>query len=338
MKALQIIRYGKPDVALQFRDIEAPSRTLKDKEVYVKIKAFTINPLDIKFITGAAKIIYPLSLPTTAGHDVSGTVQAIGPSVTQLKVGDDVFFSTPLCGAWQEYIVISEDLVAVKPYNITFEEAAALPIIAGTALLLIDELEQSVADRNIKKVFVSAGLGGVGYMIVQMLKLKGYDVTTTVSTGKMEKAKELLSGVTILDYKTEDVGSKLEDSFDLVYDTTGDTALAAKIVRRNGVAYSIAAVPSTTSLEKRNISIPVLVYYIIRAIFWVYSRPFNKKNVSYDYFIFESSADLLTRIAELCSRKSINVLIGKVFEWEQAIEAVTLAAESKIIGKIVVRL
>jgi NADPH:quinone reductase-like Zn-dependent oxidoreductase len=185
MKAIVLEQFGKP---LEIREMEKPQP--KAHEVLVKIKASGLNPLDIKIKEGQAAHA-EVTLPMILGIDMAGIVEEIGKDVKNFKVGDEVFGmvggvgNNP--GTLAEYIAADADLLALKPKNVTFKEAAATPLI------FITSWEGLVGKMNIKKdedVLIHAGNGGVGHVALQIALAKGAKVFTTVKSENMEAIKQ----------------------------------------------------------------------------------------------------------------------------------------------------
>jgi NADPH:quinone reductase-like Zn-dependent oxidoreductase len=199
MKAIVRTQYGAPDV-LQFREVEKP--TPKDNEVLIKLHAASVNPLDLFTMRGAPliRLIPGLRTPKDKriGVDVAGQVEAVGRNITQFKPGDEVF---GVCrGAFAEYACATEDKLARKPANISFEDAAAVPVAAITVL-------QGLRDKGRiqpgQRVLVDGASGGVGTFAVQIAKSFGAEVTAVCSTGKVDTAR-LIGADHVTDYTRED--------------------------------------------------------------------------------------------------------------------------------------
>ena len=204
MKAIVSPKYGTPDV-LEFKDVEKP--TPKDNEVLIKVHAVSINQYDWHLLTadiflvrlnmGFWKPKHPIP-----GVDIAGRVEAVGPAVTQFKPGDEVFGDISPCGAggMAEYAVVPEKLVALKPDTMTFEEAAAVPMAALTALQGLRDLGKIQPGH---KVLIQGAAGGVGTYAVQIAKSYGAEVTAVCSTRNMDQAR-MLGADHVIDYTRED--------------------------------------------------------------------------------------------------------------------------------------
>ena len=185
MKAIIRTRYGPPDV-LQFAEMEKP--TPKDNEVLIRLCAASVNPLDLFTMRGAPLIRFIPGLrkpkDKRIGVDVAGQVEAVGRKVTQFKPGDDVF---GVCrGAFAEYACATEDKLARKPANISFEDAAAVPVAAITVL---QGLRDKGRIQQGQRVLVDGASGGVGTFGVQIAKSFGAEVTAVCSTRNVDTAR-----------------------------------------------------------------------------------------------------------------------------------------------------
>src|SRR6266851_4972551 len=210
MKAIVHTQYGPPDV-LQFTEVAKPSPT--DNEGLIKLYAASVNPLDRYSMRGAPliRLIPGLRKPKDPrlGVDVAGRVEAVGRNVTQFKPGDQVF---GVCrGAFAEYACAMEDKLALKPANLSFEDAAAVPVAAITAL-------QGLRDKGRiqpgHKVLVDGASGGVGTFAVQIAKSFGAEVTAVCSTRNVETARSI-DADHVIDYTREDF-TKNGQRYDLI--------------------------------------------------------------------------------------------------------------------------
>jgi len=192
LKAIVYEKYGSPDV-LQLKEVEKP--TPKDDEVLVKIHAASINDGDNSLVKGSpfiARLSSGLLKPkhTIPGGDMAGQVEAVGRNVAQFKPGDEVFgdIGESGFGAYAEYVSVPENVLALKPVNMTFEEAAAVPQYAVVAL---QSLRDNGQIQQGKKVLINGASGGVGTFSVQIAKSYGAEVTGVCSTKNMELVRSL---------------------------------------------------------------------------------------------------------------------------------------------------
>jgi NADPH:quinone reductase-like Zn-dependent oxidoreductase len=221
MKAIVYCDYGLADV-LKLEDVEKP--TPEDDQVLVRVRAAAVNPLDWHYMRGTPYIMRMgagLRKPkdTRMGVDFAGTVEAVGKNVTQFKPGDDVFGGRS--GALAEYVTVRENrAVVLKPANLTFEQAASVPIAAITAL-------QGLRDKGKvqpgQKVLINGASGGVGTFAVQIAKSFGADVTGVCSTRNLEMVRSI-GADQVIDYTKEDY-TKSGQHYDVILDNVGNRSL-----------------------------------------------------------------------------------------------------------------
>ena len=200
MKAIEYTQYGSPDV---LRLIESEKPFPKDDEVLIKVSAASINPLDWRIMKGkpyAVRIMFGLTKPrhTRPGRDVAGQVETVGRNVTQIKPGDAVFGACR--GSLAEFACARESHLAIKPPNVTFEQAASVPVAALTALQCLRDKGKIQAGQ---KVLVDGAGGGVGTFAVQIAKSFGVEVTAVCSTGNMDVMRSI-GADQVIDYTKED--------------------------------------------------------------------------------------------------------------------------------------
>ncbi len=237
MKAVVITQPGTPEV-LQLEDFPEP-KIKQPTEILVQLKAAGINPIDTKIRRRGT--FYPDQMPAILGCDGAGIVQQVGSGVTKFKPGDEVYFCAGGLGKqdtgnYAEYTVVDESLVAIKPVSVSFAEAAAAPLVLITAW-------ESLYDRSRleagQKVLIHAGAGGVGHVAIQLAKLKGAEVATTVGTPDKERlVRQLGADFPILYKQTDFIKATLDwtngKGVDVGFDTVGgktffDTCEAVKV-------------------------------------------------------------------------------------------------------------
>jgi NADPH:quinone reductase-like Zn-dependent oxidoreductase len=237
MKAVVYCDYGSPDV-LKVEQVEKPIP--KDDEVLVKVHAAAINPLDWHFMQGTPylmRMMTGLRKPKEMrlGVDYSGTVEAVGKNVTQFKPGDDVFGGRN--GALAEYLCAHADRgITLKPANITFEQAAAVPIAGITAL---QGLRDSGHIQAGQKVLINGASGGVGTFAVQIAKSFGAEVTGVCSTRHVDLVRRL-GADHVIDYTKEDF-TKQPERYDLILDNVGSQPLSKfkRVLKPHGICVLI---------------------------------------------------------------------------------------------------
>lgn len=241
MRAAQINSYGDPSV-VTINDIPTP--TPLDNQVLVEVKASSLNPFDTTIRTGAMKHAIPLTFPVTLGGDIAGVVTTLGNNVTEFSVGDKVYGQANVVagnsGAFADYAATKASQLARMPSNLSFEEAASLPLVGVSALQALGEHLNLQAGQ---KIFIHGGAGGIGSVALQVAKHIGAHVTTTAKAEDEAYVREL-GAHEVIDYTTTDFVEVLHD-YDAVFDTVGrdDFAKTLHVLKPGGVAVSMIAQP-----------------------------------------------------------------------------------------------
>lgn len=310
MKAMAIVEYGK--VPLQLMDLPEPE--VGDYDVLTEIHAASFNPIDFKIRDGQAQTLLKYEMPLILGNDFSGIVKQVGNKVKKFKVGDEVYGrpNKSRIGTFAEYIAVHENEVALKPANLSFEEATSIPLVGLTSYQAIHDILQLSSGQ---KILIQAGSGGVGTFAIQLAKSMGLFVATTTSKAGAELVKSL-GADQIIDYKTEQFDEMLKN-YDGVFDTIGGETLerSFKVVKEGGKIVSIAGVPNAdmsklTELEKRY-------------------------HVEYTYLFMKPSGDQLTIITKLIESGQIKPVIDQVFPFEDAQKAIEYSEIGRAKGKII---
>lgn len=263
MKAIVYTEYGSADV-LQLKEVEKP--TPKDNEVLIKVHAATVTTGDVNmrgfvFVPPGfgplPRLMFGLNGPrkTILGTEIAGEIEAVGKAVTQFKPGDQVFgISSSQIGAYAEYACRAEQgALAIKPANMTYEEAAAVPFGAGTALCF---LRDKTNIQPGQKILINGASGGVGNYAVQLAKYYGAEVTGVCSTANLELVKSL-GADHVIDYTQQDF-IQSGQTYDIIFDTVvGKTSFARckKALKPKGLYMPVAGGPRellqgfTTSLR-----------------------------------------------------------------------------------------
>jgi NADPH:quinone reductase-like Zn-dependent oxidoreductase len=231
MKAITHCEYGSPDV-LKVEDLEKP--VPNDNQLLVRVRAASVNPLDLT-IRGPLLLrpLFGLRKPkdTRLGVDYAGTVEAVGKNVTNFKLGDEVFGGKN--GALAEYVcVLADRAVVLKPANMTFEQAAAVPVAAITALQGLRDKGQIQSGQ---KVLINGASGGVGTFAVQIAKSFGAEVTGVCSTRNVDLVRSI-GADRVIDYTKEDF-TKTNQRYDLIFDLVGNHSFSERrrILNPNGI-------------------------------------------------------------------------------------------------------
>jgi NADPH:quinone reductase-like Zn-dependent oxidoreductase len=221
MKAIVYCEYGSPDV-LKFEDVEKP--VPNDNQVLIKVRAASLNALDVYMIRDAwlNRLIFGLRKPrdTRLGRDVAGVVEAVGKNVTQFKPGDEVF---GICrGSLADYTVTPERALVIKPPNVSFEQAASVPLAGLTALQGLREGKIQPA----QKVLINGATGGVGTFAVQIAKSLGTEVTAVCSTRNVDLVRSI-GADHVIDY-TKDDYTKSNQRYDVIFDNVANHSFSER--------------------------------------------------------------------------------------------------------------
>lgn len=331
MKAFAINHYSKGD-KLQF--IELPEPTIKENEILVQVHAASVNLLDSKIKSGEFKLLLPYKFPLILGHDVAGIITKVGSKVNRFKVGDEVFARAAdfHIGTFAEFIAINEHDVALKPKNISMEQAASIPLVALTVWQAFTEKAQL---KKGQKVFIQAGSGGVGTIAIQLAKYLGATVATTTSAGNVGLVKSLGADIAI-DYKTQDFETILKE-YDLVLNSQDDKTLAKslRVLKSGGKVVSISGPPDVTFAKERGLS------WFLRMFISLLSRKVSKQaqklGVDYSFLFMQANGQQLSAIGQLIESGAIRPVIDKVFPFEQTNEAMSYVESGRAKGKVIVK-
>jgi NADPH:quinone reductase-like Zn-dependent oxidoreductase len=320
MKAIVYHNYGSPDV-LRCEELEKP--TAADNEVLIRVRAASVNPLDWRLMSGRpyiARLFFGLRKPklTRPGRDVAGEVEAVGRNVTQFKPGDEVFGTC--LGALAEYACTSESAVVMKPDNVTFEQAASVPVAAYTALQGLRDKGQIQAGQ---KVLINGAAGGVGTFAVQLARSFGADVTGVCSTRNVEMVRSI-GADRVIDYTQEDF-TKNEQRYDLMLDCVGNHSLSAcrRVLNPNGICV-IAGGPK---------NFWIILTRALKAL--VLSRFVSQNFVM---FIAKRSQEDLTIMHDLMAAGKVTPVIDKCYRLSEVSEALRYLEEGHARGKVVITL
>ena len=326
MKALQIIKYGEIKDSLAFNEVRKP--TVQANDVLIEVKAAAINPIDKSIILGNLQGMLPIPLPSTSAYDVSGIVVETGNEVSNFEIGDLVYSRVPQeqMGTLAEFVVVTNDAVSKKPGNISFEEAASLPLAGLTAL---QSLEYAGIKEN-DKVLIHAGSGGVGSFAIQYAKAKGAYVYTTTSTNNVQWVKEL-GADRVIDYKTEDYKSIAKD-VDIVFDTLGQnySLESFEVVKTGGIVVSVVGPLDEASAKMFGMADYKLPEELANAS--------NEKNAEYKFIFMHPNGVHLNEIKSLVEDEKIKSIIDKVYPFPESVQAFTHLATGRAKGKIVIKI
>jgi len=328
MKAVVMTEPGAPEV-LEVRQIPDPE-IKKSTEILVRLKAAGINPIDVKLRRRGT--FYPDRMPAVLGCDAAGIVEAVGSEVRNFQAGDEVYFCNSGIGAYSgnyaELAVVDEQFVAKKPTSLSFIEAAASPLVLITAW-------ESLYDRGKlqpgQRVLIHAGAGGVGHVAIQLAKLQGTQVATTISSDeKAAFAKSLGADLTI--FKNTDVVEQIlqwtdGEGVDLAFDTVGGKVFYDSIPAVKVYGDLVTILEPDPSLG--NLKVARLRNLRIGLELMLTPMMQGMEESQHD------QANILQQCAKLFDEGKLKIHLNKVFPLEDAIEAHRLLEAGSMVGKIV---
>ncbi len=311
-----------------------PEPDLRDNDVLVEIHAAGVNLLDSKIRSGEFKPILRYRPPFILGHDVAGTVVRAGSKVRKFKPGDEVY-ARPRdgrIGTFAEYIAMNEADVALKPKNLSMEEAASIPLVGLTAW-------QALVERaNLKegqKVFIQAGSGGVGTFAIQLAKHLGATVATTASAASVDLVKGLGADV-VIDYRKDDF-EKILSGYDVVLNSQDAKTLekSLSVLKPGGKLISISGPPDPDfAREKRlNLVLRLVLRFLSRGI----RTKAKRAGVRYSFLFMWAQGDQLSKITALIESGAIRPVVDRVFPFEATREALAYVETGRAKGKVVVK-
>ncbi len=307
MKAVVVHEYGGPEV-LKYED--APRPEPKEDEILVRVIAAGVNPVDGMIRAGMFAKYSKNAFPMVPGYDIAGIVEKTPAKIDEYKTGDAVYAYIGLNkgGGYAEYAVATDKEVSPKPESLSFEEAAAVPLVAETAWQALFDVAKLSAGQT---VLIHGGSGGVGTFAIQIAKARGAKVIATASTANQDLLKQLGADVAI-DYTKQKFEDIVKD-VDVVMDTVGEDTLARSygVVKKGGFIVSLVARPDRAELEKHGIrGAPMSV---------------------------APNSDELAEITKLIDAKKVKVIVSQAFPLSDAVKAQEQAATGHTRGKIVLK-
>lgn len=318
MKAIVQHGYGSPDV-LELKEVARP--TVDDDSVLVRVRAASLNAADWHLLRGqpyVARLMMGLRRPkrTVPGIDLAGHVETVGTNVTQFKPGDEVFGARS--GACAEYVLARERNLVSKPSGLTFEQAAAIPTAAVTALQGFRDVGQIQPGQ---KVLINGAAGGVGTFAVQIAKSFGADVTAVCSTRNVDMVRSL-GADRVIDYTKEDF-TRSGQRYDLIFDNAANRSRSdlRRVLAPNGTVVPVGAPKGTLVLLLTVIQMLVLSRFMSRR-----RGPFLARH---------NKEDLLV-LRDLAETGKITSVIDRRYTLREVPEAMRYLGEGHARGKIVI--
>ncbi|HSY06409.1 MAG TPA: NAD(P)-dependent alcohol dehydrogenase [Steroidobacteraceae bacterium] len=321
MKGIAHRCYGPPEV-LRYEDIAKPIPA--DNEILVKVHAASVNPLDWHYLEGKPYLVrmdqgFGKPASPRLGVDFAGTVEAVGGKVTRFKPGDEVFGGK--FGAFAEYVTVREDrALALKPSNVTFEQAAAVPIAALTALQALRDKGQI---RPGQKVLINGASGGVGTFAVQIAKSYGAEVTGVCSTRNVELVRSL-GADHVIDYTREDF-TRGTEHYDLIVDNVGTHSLLEyrRVLNPKGIYVMIGSTDPGNWFG-----------WLATPIEAMLLSPFMSQQ--FGMMLAELSKDDLSALGTLMQSGKVTPVIDRRYKLSETSEALRYVEAGHARGKVVV--
>ncbi|NWK68801.1 NADP-dependent oxidoreductase [Bacillus paramycoides] len=331
MKAMIIDKYEK----VPMRMTELPTPEINEYEVLAEIHAASINPIDFKIRDGKVKMLLKYKMPLTLGNDFSGVIVKVGAKVNRFKVGDEIYARPrkDKIGTFAEYIAIHEDDIALKPKNLSFEEAASIPLVGLTSYQALHDIMHL---QKGQKILIHAGSGGVGTFAIQLAKIMGATVATTASEAGANLVKSL-GADKIINYKTEQFEDILKN-YDAVFDTLGGTTLEKSfdIIKNGGNIVSVSGIPNARfGKEFGSGFFKTLLFSLASKKLTALEK---RHNAQYSFLFMKPSGDQLRIIANYIESGKIKPVIDRVFPFEDAQKAMEYSESGRAKGKIIVKI
>lgn len=331
MQAMTISGYGK--TPLQMSTMPMPE--IGEHEVLVAIHAASVNPIDFKIRDGKVKILLHYDMPLILGNDFAGTVVKTGQAVQRFKTGDAVYGrpAKSRIGTFAEYIAVHEDDIAAKPANLSFAEAASIPLVGLTAYQAFYEALRLKAGD---KILIHAGAGGLGTFAIQLAKHIGAYAATTASPAGHDLVARL-GADHIINYREENFADVLH-AYDAVLDTLGGDALkqSFRILKPGGHIVSVSALP--TARFAREWRLPAWKQWLFATATLPLQRLEKRYRVHYDFLFMRASGAQLAEITRLIEAGAIVPVIDRIFPFAETQAALDYAESGRAKGKIVVQL
>ncbi|CAI8804965.1 NADPH:quinone reductase [Pseudomonas sp. IT-232MI5] len=331
MKAYFIDRYGKQNGRIG--DVPEPLPGAHD--VLIDVHAASVNVLDSKIRSGEFKLILPYSLPLVLGNDCAGVVIAVGAAVKGFKPGDAVYARVPeqRIGTFAERIAVDQNAVALKPANLSMEQAAGIPLVALTAWQALVDIARL---QKGQKVLIHAGSGGVGTIAIQLAKHLGAVVATTTSTANVKWVKALGADV-VIDYKQQRFEEELRD-YDVVLNSLGSDVLenSLKVLKPGGQLISISGPPTAEFAKAQGLAWPLR--QVMRLLSLSIRRKARKQDARYSFLFMRASGTQLQEITTLIEAGEIRPVLDRTFAFESAGQALTYVEQGRAKGKVIVQI
>lgn len=331
MRAIQIAGYGNLD-RLEIREIPRP--TIGDHEVLVAVHAAALNPVDSKIRNGKMWPLLTYKMPLVMGNDIAGVVAETGTEVTRFKKGDRVFATLDkrCLGAFADAVAVNEQYLAPIPANLSFEEAAAIPLV-GLTVYQAFELARFQPGQ---KVFIKAGSGGIGTFAIPYAKSRGAYVATTTSTANVGWVSKLGADL-VIDYKKDRFEDVLS-GYDIVLDSVDgeDVGRGLQILKPGGHLIALAGPPDAKFA--RAFGANLFVQLACAALSLRETIAATLRGIHYHFLLVYPSGEQLAHIGSLLQQGRVKPVIDRVFVFSDAKAAFAYAENGRAKGKVILSL
>jgi NADPH:quinone reductase-like Zn-dependent oxidoreductase len=335
MKAVVQTRYGPPEQALEVREIDRPE--VGDDEVLVRVRASSVHADVWHVVTGLPYVLRLMGSGLlrpkvrVPGTDLAGTVEVVGRSVTRFKVGDVVFgeshggFQWKNGGAWAEFAAAPEAALALKPENVSFEQAAA---VATAGSIALSNLRFEHALQPGHHVLINGAAGAVGSIALQVAKARGARVTGVDGADKLELLRSL-GADHVIDYTQADV-TRSDERYDLIFDVASTLSISAckRIFTPTGIYVLIGHDHYGRAGRRVLGSIPSVVWLAARALF--------NRHLPAPFFSAPPKQPIMAELGELLGTGKLTPVIDRTFPLEDASEAIRRLANGHALGRIII--
>jgi NADPH:quinone reductase-like Zn-dependent oxidoreductase len=315
--------YGLADDVLRLENVEKCMPN--EHQVLIKVRAASVNPLDWHYVRGTPYLVrmengYRKPLTERLGVDVAGVVEAVGSRVTQFKPGDEVFGVAR--GAFGEYARASEKRIVHKPAGLTFEQAAALPVAASTAL---QGLRDGGKVKQGQRVLINGSSGGVGTFMVQLAKSFGAHVTAVCSTRNVELVQSL-GADHVIDYKKEDF-TQGEQRYDVIIDNVGNHTLGnlRRALADEGTLVMIGGGGPDAGDWLGGMKLPLKAMFV---------QPFVDQELG--FFLSEGRQDDLRLLGEMAGQGKLRVVVDRTYSLSEVPDAIRYLESGRARGKVII--
>jgi NADPH:quinone reductase-like Zn-dependent oxidoreductase len=311
-----------------------PEPEVREDDVLVQVHAAGVNVLDSKIRDGEFKLLLPYRLPLILGNDVAGVVVRVGSRVRRFKPGDEVYArpNQDRIGTFAELIAMNEADVALKPENLTMEEAASIPLVGLTAWQVL--IERAKLKKG-QKVLIHAGSGGVGTFAIQLAKHIGATVATTTSTANVDLVRSLGADV-VIDYRTEDFAKALS-GYDVVLNSLGKDTLekSLRVLKPGGKLISISGPPDMAFAKE--IGLNWFFQQVMRLLSFSIRSKAGRHGISYSFVFMRADGEQLGKITSLIESGVVRPVVDRIFPFHATNEAMDYLATGRARGKVVVK-